>query len=187
MAAEPSTLRCERRPAHLCLLRPHRCLPARSVYHDLIPVIVDYLNGDRAKIRTALVLGSLLPLGMFLSWEAVALSLLPAGLADGAADGVLQASLTLAANGGGDAAAAAAGAAVDGPGAALALDPLELFVRVSPPLVGRAVEAFSFLAVGTSFIGTTLSLSGACAPTCCAVLHWAAALSAQRLQGRLVG
>lgn len=33
-------------------------------------------------------------------------------------------------------------------------------MRRAPPLVGRLVETFSFLAVGTSFIGTTLSLSG---------------------------
>lgn len=33
-------------------------------------------------------------------------------------------------------------------------------MRRAPPLIGRLVETFSFLAVGTSFIGTTLSLSG---------------------------
>ena len=37
---------------------------------------------------------------------------------------------------------------------------VQVFVRRAPPLVGRLVETFSFLAVGTSFIGTTLSLSG---------------------------
>lgn len=36
----------------------------------------------------------------------------------------------------------------------------QVFVRRAPPLIGRLVETFSFLAVGTSFIGTTLSLSG---------------------------
>ncbi len=36
---------------------------------------------------------------------------------------------------------------------------VQVFVRRSPPLVGSAVEAFSFLAVMTSFIGTSVSLS----------------------------
>lgn len=110
------------------------------------------------------MVGSLVPLAMFLSWEAVALSLLPTGLgAAVASGGVMEASLQLA----GGAAAADPGAAlsatalaVDGP-AAIAVDPLEVMVRRTGPLVGRAVEAFSFLAVATSFIGTTLSLSGA--------------------------
>lgn len=137
------------------------------VFHDLTPVIVSYLGGDRARIRTALVLGSLVPLGMFLSWEAVALSLLPSGLADApAAASVLEAGLQLAQGTGAplavDAAvtldAAAAGLVAD-TSAALAVDPLEVFVRRAPPLIGRLVETFSFLAVGTSFIGTTLSLS----------------------------
>ncbi|PRW20529.1 tyrosine-specific transport -like [Chlorella sorokiniana] len=137
------------------------------VFHDLTPVIVSYLGGDRARIRTALVLGSLVPLGMFLSWEAVALSLLPSGLADApAAASVMEAALQLAPGAEAplavDAAvsldAAAAGLVAD-TSAVLAVDPLEVFVRRAPPLIGRLVETFSFLAVGTSFIGTTLSLS----------------------------
>ncbi|KAL4459158.1 hypothetical protein ABPG75_014023 [Micractinium tetrahymenae] len=170
------------------------------VYHDLVPVIVSYLRGDRRAIRTAIVLGSLVPLTMFLSWEAVALSLLPAGLAEPAGGaGLLQASLQLAAeNGGSPAATLAAVPAVLDPAAVLgsvqavfsvpsvpgmpavapldaalaeglvdasavgmpiAVDPLQVFVRRAGPLVGSVVEAFSFLAVMTSFIGTSLSLS----------------------------
>lgn len=169
------------------------------VYHDLVPVIVSYLGGDRRAIRSAIVLGSLVPLTMFLSWEAVALSLLPAGLADAADSAtLLQASLALGAEGGGSPGAAlAAVPAVLGPADALlggvqaaggvpsgaaaasldamaagggfvdasvvgvprAVDPLQIFVRRAGPLVGAVVEGFSFLAVMTSFIGTTLSLS----------------------------
>lgn len=55
------------------------------VYHDLVPVICAFLGGDRRAIRTAIVFGSLIPLCMFLSWEAVALSLVPAGLLSPAA------------------------------------------------------------------------------------------------------
>jgi len=136
---------------------------------------------------------------MFLSWNSVALSLLPAGLGDAAGPGtaaVLQASLQLAAEGaasaggslgsmasgagavvvpalntaavGADVAVnavntgvtAAADVAVAAHPHSMALDPLEVFVRQSGPLTGSVVEGFSFLAVATSFIGTTLSLSG---------------------------
>lgn len=168
------------------------------VYHDLIPVIVSYLGGDRAAIRwvglarrgaailfvgrrrrrqphaqpgawrgwparecrsalmwfvlsfcphacrSAICLGSLVPLAMFLSWEAVALSLLPAGLGESAAAAavggapLMQASLQLAAADAGATLPAAAAAGVDaaaaampvaeladGP-AALAVDPLQV-------------------------------------------------------------
>lgn len=44
------------------------------VYHDLIPFICSYLNGDATKIRQALVFGSVVPLVMFVSWEGVTLS-----------------------------------------------------------------------------------------------------------------
>jgi hypothetical protein len=117
---------------------------------------------------------------MFVSWEAVALSLLPAGLADSAAApgaaSLLQASLQLSAEGSANAAAAVAseigssGLGGGGVASALpaalpaslaALDPLEVFVRRSSPLIGSVVEGFSFLAVMTSFIGTAISLSGA--------------------------
>lgn len=47
------------------------------VYHDLIPLICSYLNGDRKKIQTALVFGSMVPLAMFIAWEAIALSFMP--------------------------------------------------------------------------------------------------------------
>lgn len=77
---------------------------------------------------------------------------------------MLEASLHLAAGGAAPHdAPVLVSALADGAGA-LPLDPLEVFVRRSGPVVGRLVEAFSFLAVGTSFIGTALSLSGACVP-----------------------
>lgn len=45
-----------------------------QVYHDLIPVVVALLKGDRALVQRALLLGSLLPLAMFLGWNLVALA-----------------------------------------------------------------------------------------------------------------
>ncbi|KAF6139719.1 hypothetical protein GIB67_006667 [Kingdonia uniflora] len=45
------------------------------VYHDLSPVICAYLGGDLARIRTSVVLGSLVPLLILLVWDAVVLGL----------------------------------------------------------------------------------------------------------------
>uniref|UniRef100_A0A6V1NZW3 Tyrosine-specific transport protein n=1 Tax=Heterosigma akashiwo TaxID=2829 RepID=A0A6V1NZW3_HETAK len=43
------------------------------VFHNVVPVIVTQLEADRAKIRQAVLVGSALPLGMFLAWNAVVL------------------------------------------------------------------------------------------------------------------
>ena len=43
------------------------------VYHNVVPVVVVRLEGDRAKIRQAILLGSLIPLFLFLIWNAVIL------------------------------------------------------------------------------------------------------------------
>ena len=51
------------------------------VYHDLVGVICTYLRNDVKMVRSAIFLGSLIPLVMFLSWEAVSLSLLPSNIA----------------------------------------------------------------------------------------------------------
>jgi len=43
------------------------------VYHNVVPVVVARLDGDRAKIRQAIFIGSLIPLILFLVWNAVIL------------------------------------------------------------------------------------------------------------------
>jgi tyrosine-specific transport protein len=56
------------------------CLPVMFlalVYHDLIPVVCQLLGWDRRKVKSALVLGSVLPGLMFVAWEAVCLGLVP--------------------------------------------------------------------------------------------------------------
>ncbi len=88
------------------------------VYHDLIPVLCMLLGHDRPAVRTALVVGSVLPLGMFLSWNTLVL-----GVSGGAVG-----------------------------------DPLMALVNAAGDGVGMAVEAFSLLAVVTSFIGITLGV-----------------------------
>ncbi len=48
------------------------------VYHNVVPVITTQLEGDRAKVRQSILLGSLIPLVLFLLWNAVILgSVLP--------------------------------------------------------------------------------------------------------------
>lgn len=42
-------------------------------YHNVVPVVVTQLEGDRHKIRQSLVIGSAIPLIMFLAWNAVIL------------------------------------------------------------------------------------------------------------------
>jgi len=45
------------------------------VFHDLVPVVCSYLDGDMGKVRRALVAGSAIPVAMFLAWDAVTLAL----------------------------------------------------------------------------------------------------------------
>ncbi|XP_059628307.1 uncharacterized protein LOC132271063 isoform X2 [Cornus florida] len=45
------------------------------VYHDLAPVLCAYLGGDLKRIRTSVLLGSVVPLLALLVWDAIALGL----------------------------------------------------------------------------------------------------------------
>ncbi|KAM7277289.1 hypothetical protein ACFE04_019155 [Oxalis oulophora] len=45
------------------------------VYHDLVPVLCAYLDGDITRLRASVILGSLIPLGALLVWNSIALSL----------------------------------------------------------------------------------------------------------------
>mmetsp|Transcript_8440 Transcript_8440/g.31117 ORF Transcript_8440/g.31117 Transcript_8440/m.31117 type:complete len:621 (-) Transcript_8440:2985-4847(-) len=49
------------------------------VFHDLVPILANYLGGDIKRVRKSILVGSFIPLLMFLSWEAVALSVSPSG------------------------------------------------------------------------------------------------------------
>ena len=44
-------------------------------YHDLIPVMCAFLQGDMKQIRRAILIGSSIPLAMFLLWNTVALAM----------------------------------------------------------------------------------------------------------------
>lgn len=98
------------------------------VYHDLIPLICSYLGGDRAKIRQALILGSIVPLCMFISWEGVSLAFFMNQ----------ESNIPYHSH----------------------IDPVNLLISESRnPLLGVLVQGFSFTAIATSFLGTTMGVS----------------------------
>ncbi|GAB0490179.1 hypothetical protein MMPV_001411 [Pyropia vietnamensis] len=96
------------------------------VYHNVVPFVVSYLEGDRFKIRVAILGGSALPLLLFVVWNAVIL-----GNSD------VQAT-----------AAVAAAADTAGP----LFDPVAM-LRNSGGATGGLVTGFSLLAVITSVVG----------------------------------
>lgn len=49
------------------------------VYHNIVPVITTSLEGDLRRVRTAIVVGTSIPMGMFLLWDAVILGQIPPG------------------------------------------------------------------------------------------------------------
>jgi len=46
-------------------------------FHNLVPSLTTYLNGDAKRLRLAIILGSLIPLFIYLVWECVILGLIP--------------------------------------------------------------------------------------------------------------
>ncbi|ESQ41963.1 hypothetical protein EUTSA_v10013310mg [Eutrema salsugineum] len=94
------------------------------VYQNVVPVLCTDLEGDLPKVRTAIVLGTAIPLGLFLVWNAVILGSFP----------------------------------VTGVAAEKMIDPLQQ-LRSSSVNVGPFVEAFSLIAISTSYIGFVLGLS----------------------------
>ena len=57
-------------------------------FHIIIPTLVHYLDHDIAALRRALLVGSLIPLGVYIIWEALTLGVIPLDLiANGFADG----------------------------------------------------------------------------------------------------
>lgn len=103
------------------------------VYHDLIPLICSYLGGDRKRTQQALVFGSLVPLAMFISWEAVTLSFFKEYNASTIHSAVYTSGH---------------------------IDPVNLMISASgSPLIGSLVQGFSFVAIATSFLGTSMGVS----------------------------
>ncbi|CAN6840230.1 unnamed protein product [Brassica oleracea] len=93
------------------------------VYQNVVPVLCTDLEGDLPKVRTAIVLGTAIPLGLFLVWNAVILGSFPD----------------------------------TGVAAEKMIDPLQQ-LRSTSVTVGPFVEAFSLIAIATSYIGFVLGL-----------------------------
>ncbi|RID73692.1 hypothetical protein BRARA_B00826 [Brassica rapa] len=94
------------------------------VYQNVVPVLCTDLEGDLPKVRTAIILGTAIPLGLFLVWNAVILGSFPD----------------------------------TGVAAEKMIDPLQQ-LRSTSVTVGPFVEAFSLIAIATSYIGFVLGLT----------------------------
>eukprot|EP00850_Spirogloea_muscicola_P004092 SM000017S02832 [mRNA] locus=s17:558669:560288:- [translate_table: standard] len=97
------------------------------VYQNVVPVVTTNLEGNLPRVRWAIVLGTAIPLVMFLAWDAVILGSIPVNMT--------PTGLSLIEN-----------------------DPLTR-LRESSGSVGPVIEAFSLLAVATSYIGFVLGLT----------------------------
>ncbi|EFJ49671.1 hypothetical protein VOLCADRAFT_44638, partial [Volvox carteri f. nagariensis] len=99
------------------------------VYHNIVPVVVNNLECDAAKVAVAVDAAATAAAAA----AAAAASAAVAGVAEGGGGVVSSAELTAA------------------------LDPLALLQRAGGPVVGPLVQVFSFLAIATSFTGFVLA------------------------------
>jgi tyrosine-specific transport protein len=102
------------------------------VFHNVIPVVAATLEGDKKKIRIALVAGTAIPFAIFVLWDAAVLGSVSAE----------------------DAAAVAASVAAGGG----MPDPLAT-LRDTSSTAAALVQGFSFFAISTSFLGFVLGLT----------------------------
>ena len=100
-------------------------------YHIIIPSLTTYMNHDKKKLRVILIIGSLLPLVIYLLWQVIILGIVPLGGENG---------LVYAWKHG-----------------IAATKPLTQIVTNQWIRIGA--HFFSFFAIVTSFLGVTLSLS----------------------------
>lgn len=100
-------------------------------YHIIIPTLTTYMHHNVRELKLTILIGSLIPLVVYILWEAIALGVIPVegkhGIIEGYNSGV---------NG------------------------VRLLSKNLPQIaLSRLSEFFSFLAIVTSFLGVTLSLS----------------------------
>ncbi len=100
-------------------------------YHIIIPTLITYLKRDVKQLKLVILVGSLIPLAVYLIWELLILGIIPVeglhGLAHGYEEGIDAAQL--------------------------------LSKRMDGHAIGMIAQLFSFFAVVTSFLGVSLSLS----------------------------
>lgn len=99
-------------------------------YQGIVPTLVTYLNHDPKKVRTAILLGSLIPLLVYIIWQGLILGIVPTygpgGLAEALQNGQN------------------------------AVQPLRNFIH--NPIIYAFGQYFAFFALVTSFFGVTLGL-----------------------------
>lgn len=100
-------------------------------FHIVIPSLSHYLEGDVVKIRQALWLGSFIPLLIYLIWEGVALGVIPITGPFGIEEGLMR---------------GASGAEL-------------LLGLIHNSALALVTQIFALLAIITSFLGVSLSLS----------------------------
>lgn len=100
-------------------------------FHIVIPSLTNYLNRDVKMLRKAIIIGSLLPLLVYVLWELVVLGVLPIEGDQGLRAALVQSSL--------------------------ATQPLAVLLK--NPWITSIARFFSFFAIVTSFLGVTLSLA----------------------------
>ena len=110
-------------------------LPVVYVYQTVVPTICTLLQCNVSQIRTAIIVGTAIPMTMFISWSYVILGIVPSS-----SNEILSGS--------------------DGGGYDTIVDPL-LYLRqgsTNDTLLGQLILVFSLLAVATSFLGFTYGL-----------------------------
>ena len=100
-------------------------------FHIIIPSLVTYLEHDVKKLRKVILIGSLIPFLVYISWEFLALGIIPLSGSNGIEEGYLNGSN----------------------GAHL------LTAALGHSSIATVTRFFSFFAIVTSFLGVSLSLS----------------------------
>jgi tyrosine-specific transport protein len=100
-------------------------------YHIIIPTLTTYMNHNVKDLKLAILIGSLIPLGVYILWEGISLGVIPVQGEMGIVEGYKQ---------------GASGVKL-------------LSSHLNDSKLSMIAEFFSFFAIVTSFLGVTLSLS----------------------------
>lgn len=131
------------------------------VYHNVVPVVVQALDGDAGRVRTAICAGVAIPWLMFMSWEAAILGSQPPAAVAGrvpvqqAAASTTQMPQQQQQQSAPDPAVQAAATSRS---SSVTADPLAA-IQAGNATVGPLIQGFSLLAIATSFIGFILGLT----------------------------
>jgi tyrosine-specific transport protein len=113
------------------ILMPVSVVATSFGFHIIIPTLTTYLQRDERKLKTAILIGSLIPLVVYMIWEFLVLGIIPLDGTHGLTSGYLSGRN----------------------GANLIASILD------NPWLSSVAHAFSFFAIVTSFLGVSLSLS----------------------------